>query len=269
MLWDFAEVYPFGKSIGSWDAQLSTVSAALVTLPIDPPACTCSADWTHARPETLFRTGTALLVTDPPYYAQINYADLSDYFYLWIRRAMRGVHPDLFATMATPKDGELVANPARYGGSREIARKEFITGFTEVFQSLKKAVRPDLPMVVVYAHKQDEEMVDGVTSTGWESLLEAVLAAGLGVVRTWPVEAAHSTRQIGQGANALSTYVILICRPRRPRPAGLPTGRGSWTPSSARLPGAIKELGHVPAVDLAQAAIGPGMEVFSGFSRGH
>ena len=99
---------------------------------------------------------------------------------MWMRRAMRGVHPDLFATMATPKEAELTANPARYDGSREDARKEFIRGFTEVFQSLKKAVRPDLPMVVVYAHKQDEEMVDGITSTGWESLLEAVLAAGSG-----------------------------------------------------------------------------------------
>ena len=113
--------------------------------------------------------GSTLLVTDPPYYAQINYADLSDYFYLWIRRAMRGVHPDLFATMATPKEGELVANPVRYDGSPEKARSAFIEGFTEVFSSLKEATRPDLPMVVAYAHKQDEEMVDGVTSTGWES----------------------------------------------------------------------------------------------------
>ena len=110
---------------------------------------------------------------------------------------------------------------------RTKARSAFIKGFTECFPSLKEAVRPDLPMVVAYAHKQDEEMVDGVTSTGWESLLEAVLAAGLGVVRTWPIEAATTTKQISQGANALATYVILICKPRHPgpavyRPAGVP-----------------------------------------------
>jgi putative DNA methylase len=265
MLWDFAEPYPFGKSVGSWTAQLESVIGSLDVLPTSGPvAHVMQADARKAG--DLVPQGTALLVTDPPYYAQINYADLSDYFYLWIRRAMRGVHPDLFATMATPKEGELVANPARYGGSREKARKEFIAGFTEVFKSLTKADRPDLPIVVVYAHKQDEEMVDGIISTGWASLLEAVLAADLGVVRTWPVEAASTTKQIGQGANALSTYVILICRPRRP---DLPSTdrRGFLDALGVRLPGAIKEFGHVPAVDLSQAAIGPGMEVFSGFSQ--
>lgn len=265
MLWDFAETYPFGNSVGSWAAQIESVTGSLAVLPTAAPVARVSQlDARNAG--DLVPQGTALLLTDPPYYAQINYADLSDYFYLWIRRAMRGVHPDLFATMATPKDGELVANPVRYEGSREIARREFIAGFTEVFRSLTKAVRPDLPMVVVYAHKQDEEMVDGVISTGWESLLEAVLAAGLGVVRTWPVESAAANKKISQGANALSTYVILICRPR---PADLPSTdrQGFLNTLSQRLPGAIKELGNVPAVDLAQAAIGPGMEVFSGFAE--
>ena len=268
MLWDFAEVYPFGKSVGSWQAQLNSVIGSLDALPdVDHAAHVFQADARSAG--DLVLVGSALLVTDPPYFAQINYSDLSDYFYIWMRRALRAVHPDLFATMATPKEAELTANPARYDGSKEAARKEFIRGFTEVFQSLKKAARPDLPMVVVYAHKQDEEMVDGITSTGWESLLEAVLAAGLGIVRTWPVESAMTSKQIGQigqGANALSTYVILICRPRQ---ADLPSTdrRGFLDALSTELPSAIKELGHVPAVDLAQAAIGPGMEVFSSFSQ--
>jgi putative DNA methylase len=265
MLWDFAEAYPYGTSIGSWTTQLEAVSAALSALPLDVQTARV-VQMDARKAGNLVQPGTALLVTDPPYYAQINYADLSDYFYLWIRRAMRSVHPDLFATMATPKDEELVANPVRYAGSRKTARKEFIAGFTEVFKSLAKAVRSDLPVIVVYAHKQDEEMVDGVTSTGWESLLEAVLAAGLGVVRTWPVEAATTAKQISQGANALSTYVVLICRPQRPN---LPATdrKGFLDALSAKLPNAIKELGHVPAVDLAQAAIGPGMEVFSEFSQ--
>jgi putative DNA methylase len=265
MLWDFAEVFPFGKSVGSWHAQLNSVIGVLPSLPdVGQAAHVVPADARNAG--DLVPAGTALLVTDPPYFAQINYADLADYFYLWLRRALRSVHPDLFATMATPKAAELTANPARYGGSRETARKEFITGFTAVFTSLKRAARPDLPLVVVYAHKQDEEMVDGIISTGWESLLEAVLTADLGVVRTWPVEATHSTRQISQGANALASYVVLICRPREP---DLPVTdrRGFLDALGAKLPGAIKELGHVAAVDLAQAAIGPGMQVFSGFSQ--
>jgi putative DNA methylase len=265
MLWDFAEAFPFGRSIGSWDTQIAAVSAALPAIPT--PAPEAHVVQMDARVSgQLVRRASTLLVTDPPYYAQINYADLSDYFYLWIRRAMRGIQPDLFATMATPKDGELVANPARYDGSPAKARSAFIKGFTEVFASLKEAVRPDLPMVVAYAHKQDEEMVDGVTSTGWESLLEAILAAGLGVVRTWPIEAATTAKQVSQGANALATYVILICKPR-PQDLPVTDRQGFLDALGERLPDAIMELGNVDMVDLAQAAIGPGMEVFCRFSQ--
>ena len=265
MLWDFAEVYPFGKAAGTWQVQVNAVIKVLPALPSDSqPGHVVQADARKAG--NLVPPASTLLVTDPPYYAQINYADLSDYFYLWIRRAMRGVHPDLFATMATPKEGELVANPARYDGSPEKARSAFIAGFTEVFSSLKEATRPDLPMVVAYAHKQDEEMVDGVTSTGWESLLEAVLRAHLGVVRTWPIEATHATRQISQGANALASYVILICKPRRADLA-VTDRQGFLDALDARLPDAIREFGNVAMVDLAQAAIGPGMEVFCRFSQ--
>ena len=265
MLWDFAEVFPFGKSVGSWQAQIVAVSAALPLIPFPTPE-TRVVQMDARVAGQLVPVASTLLVTDPPYYAQINYADLSDYFYLWIRRAMRGIHTDLFATMATPKEGELVANPARYDGSPEKARSAFIAGFTEVFSSLKEATRPDLPMVVAYAHKQDEAMVDGVTSTGWESLLEAVLAAGLGVVRTWPVEATSTNRQIGQGANALASYVILICKPRRPDLAETDR-QGFLAALDVRLPDAIREFGNVAMVDLAQAAIGPGMEVFCRFSK--
>ena len=265
MLWDFAESYIFGASRGSWQSQIDAAISALHALPdTGLVARVVQADARKAG--GLVSSGSTLLITDPPYYAQINYADLSDYFYLWIRRAMRGVHSDLFATMATPKDGELVANPMRYGGSREKARSSFIKGFTDVFSSLKEATRPDLPMVVAYAHKQDEEMVDGVTSTGWESLLEAVLAAGLGVVRTWPVEATSTNRQISQKANALASYVILICKPRDPSLA-VTDRQGFLDALETRLPEAIREFGNVAMVDLAQAAIGPGMEVFCRFSQ--
>ena len=143
--------------------------------------------------------------------------------------------------MATPKSGELVANPARHGGSVDDARQYFIEGFTEVFSSLQKASRPDLPMLVVYAHKQDERELDGVISTGWEALLEAVLASGLSVVGTWPVEASSATKIIAQGANALASYVILVCRPR-PLTAGAIDRRGLITALRGKLPDALAEV---------------------------
>jgi putative DNA methylase len=265
MLWDFAEAYPFGASVGSWQGQITSVSGALGALPVAAsPAHVVQRDARKA--DDLVSANAALLATDPPYFAQINYADLADYFYLWLRRAMRKEHPDLFKMLATPKAEELTANPDRFGGSRTKAREYFITGFTEVFSSLKAASRPDLPLVVAYAHKQDEHLVDGVSSTGWAALLEAMLAADIGIVRTWPIEATSTTRQVGQGTNALASYVIMICRPR---PADLPSTdrRGFLNALAERLPGAIRELGHISAVDLAQAAIGPGMAVFSSFSK--
>jgi len=267
MLWDFAEAYPFGKSVGSWKAQVDSITGMLAVLPVHAPAGrVVQAD--ARKPESLTAPGVALVVTDPPYFGQINYSDLSDYFYLWLRRALRQVHPDLFATMATPKSGELVANPARHAGSVEAARQYFINGFTEVFASLQKASREDLPMLIVYAHKQDEREQDGLISTGWEALLEAVLASGLSVVGTWPVEASSATKMIAQGANALASYVVLVCRPR-PATAGVTDRRGFITTLRERLPEALRELQRagIAPVDVAQAAIGPGMAVFSRYTR--
>jgi len=267
MLWDFAEAYPFGKSVGSWIAQIDSITGMLASLPASAPAGrVVQAD--ARKPGDLIEPGTALVVTDPPYFGQINYSDLSDYFYLWLRRALRDVYPDLFATMATPKTDELVANPARHNGSTDAARRYFTDGFTEVFMGLQKVSRPDLPMLVVYAHKQDEREEDGLISTGWEALLEAVLAAGLSVVGTWPVEASSATKMIAQGANALASYVILVCRPR-PAMAAAIDRRGFIVALRETLPAELRGLQRagIAPVDVAQAAIGPGMAVFSGRSR--
>ncbi len=267
MLWDFAEAYPFGTSVGSWGAQIDSIAGMLPSLPVGPVVGRMmQAD---ARTVSgLAEPGAALLVTDPPYFGQINYADLSDYFYSWLRRALRRVHPDLFATLATPKTEELVANPVRHNGSMAAARQYFIDGFTEVFSSFQKASRPDLPMLVVYAHKQDEQEDGGVISTGWEALLEAVLASGLSVVGTWPIEASSATKMIGQGANALASYIILVCRPR---PVGVTVTdrRGLIVALREEVPGALTKLQQVgiAPVDLAQASIGPGMAVFSRYGR--
>jgi putative DNA methylase len=267
MLWDFAEAYPFGESVGSWNAQIDSVAGVLPNLPVGKT--TGRVIQADARTiNNLARPGMALVVTDPPYFGQINYADLSDYFYSWLRRALRNVHPDLFATMATPKVEELVANPVRHDGSMAAARQYFIDGFTEVFSSFQKASRPDLPMLVVYAHKQDEQDEDGVISTGWEALLEAVLASGLSVVGTWPIEASSANKMIGQGANALASYIILVCRPR-PVGATATDRRGLIAALREEVPGALTKLQQVgiAPVDLAQASIGPGMAVFSRYGR--
>ncbi|MEV4225367.1 DUF1156 domain-containing protein [Nonomuraea sp. NPDC049725] len=266
MLWDFAEAYPFGKSMGSWSTQINAVIAALRALPYDAqPGKVVQVD--ARRAGELVEPGTALIVTDPPYFGQINYADLSDYFYIWLRRALQAVHPDLFGTIATPKAVELVANPARHDGSKEKAQQYFIDGFTEVFTSLQRASRPDLPIVVAYAAKQDDEEGTGAVSSAWVSLLQAVLASGLGVVGTMPIEATHDSRAIGQGANALASYIILICRQRQAEE--IADKSAFLAELQEELPEAIEDLrkGGVSPLDMGQAAIGPGMRIFSGYKE--
>jgi putative DNA methylase len=262
MLWDFAEAYPFGHSIGSWETQISSVIGLLRTLPSDTaPGRGVQID--ARRAGDLVEPGTALIVTDPPYFGQINYADLSDYFYLWLRRALRNVHPDLFGTIATPKAVELVANPARHDGKKDKAQEYFIEGFTEVFTSLQKASRPDLPIVVAYAAKQDDTDGDGAVSSAWVSMLQAVLDSDLAVVGTMPIESTMSTRQVSQGANALASYIILVCRPRQ---ADDITDKGTFLARlHAELPEAIEALrkGGVSPLDMGQAGIGAGMRIFS------
>lgn len=266
MLWDFAEANPFGSSVGSWKQAVEGMLTALKALPtgVDPGRVVAEDARVAGR---LVAPGTSVVVTDPPYFAQINYSELSDYFYPWLRRALRDVHPDLFATIATPKDAELVANPVRHNNNNEQARNHFISGFTEAFSSLKSASHPSVPIVIVYAHKQEGHRDSGIFSTAWESLLEAVLAAGLGVVATWPIEATAPNRQISQGANSLASYIVMVCRSRNAeltpvrRPDFVRELRDALAPAIREL-----QLAALPAIDLRQAAIGPGMEVFSRFS---
>ncbi|MFF3517828.1 DUF1156 domain-containing protein [Streptomyces sp. NPDC002573] len=266
MLWDFAETNPFGDSVGSWTAQITSILGGLKALPRSVrPGTAVQAD--ARRAGALLPLGSALIATDPPYFAQINYADLSDYFYVWLRRSAGRLHPDLFGTMATPKTEELIANPYRHGGP-EKARQYFIDGFVDVFSSLKQASRTDLPIVVIYAHRQEETKDGELSSSAWDALLEAMVGAGISVVGTWPLHATNSTRQVGQGANALASYIVMICRPRTENAAS--TDRRSFLSALRReLPEALRPLrqSSIPAVDLAQAAIGPGMAIFSRYAK--
>ncbi|MGQ0615463.1 MAG: DUF1156 domain-containing protein [Acidimicrobiia bacterium] len=264
MVWDFAETNPFGGSVGGWLAQLESLSSGLGALPIAEPARVMQSD---ARVGGSLVGTPFLLATDPPYFGQIGYADLSDYFYLWLRRALGAVHRDLFATIATPKANELIAAPHRHGG-KAAATKYFVEGFTEVFGNLRGGARADLPMLVVYAHRQEESSDDGLSSTAWDAMLSAILAAGLRIVGTWPIHATGSSRQIGQGNNALASYVVLVCRPQEQgaKVVDLPTFRSILR---AELPRAIRKLqeGAISSIDLGQATLGPGMAIFSRYGR--
>lgn len=267
MLWDFAEANPFGDSVGALPSVLESMIGGLASLPAgSQSAIVVQADARTAAAKVT--TGSALIATDPPYFAHISYSDLSDYFYVWHRRALREVLPSLYATISTPKDAELIAAPHRYAGDADRALKAFIDGYTEVFADLARASRDDLPMIVVYAHRQEESDGDDLTSAGWDAMLEALLAGGLGVVGTWPIHATRTTRQIGQGSNALASYIVLVCR-RRNIAAGITDRQGLVRALRAELPEAIRALQDADTLpfDLTQAAIGPGMAIFSRFAR--
>lgn len=267
MVWDFAEANPFGGSAGDWLGQLDATLGGLARLGAGTPAQIRQSDARSAH--TLVEAGLALVATDPPYFKQIGYADLSDYFYVWHRRALRSVIPELYGTISTPKNAELIASPYRHDGDASAAYDYYVDGFTETFRNLAAAQRPDLPMVVIYAHRQEESNGDeGLTSSAWDALLEAMLRAGVGVVGTWPIHATSSSRQIGQGTNALASYVVLVCRPRNVD-AGITDRPGFARAMRSELPEALRKLQAASTLpfDLTQAAIGPGMAIFSRFAR--
>lgn len=264
MVWDFAEANPFAGSVGDWLRQVDSVSRALLTMPLGEGK-TFQAD---ARTAASRLEQPILLATDPPYFGQIGYADLSDYFYGWLRRALAAVHPDLFSTVATPKADELIAAPYRHGGDKAEATRFFVKGYTEAFRRLAAAAQPDLPQLVVYAHRQEESTNGSLASTGWDAMLTAILAAGLRIVGTWPVHATTSGRQIGLGTNSLASYVVLVCRPKLANAKTVDRQRFIGA-LHAQLPKAIRKLqeGAISSIDLGQATLGPDMAIFSSFAK--
>jgi putative DNA methylase len=206
--------------------------------------------------------------TDPPYYDNIGYADLSDFFYVWLRRSLKPVFPELFATLAVPKAEELVATPYRHG-SKQKAETFFLDGMTQAMHRLAEQAHPAFPVTIYYAFKQAEsDGADGTTNTGWDTFLAAVIEAGFAISGTWPMRTELSNRMIGSGTNALASSIVLVCRqrppPHPPPPAAIssppsrPNCRRRWHTCSA---------GNIAPVDLAQAAIGPGMAVYTRYAR--
>lgn len=255
MQWDFVEPAPT-SSAGSLTGAVKSITAALG----QAAAGVGIAERRDAR--TSQSPGPALVATDPPYFDAIGYADLSDYFYVWHRRALRHVHPDLYATIAAPKAGELTAVPAHHGNSATAAGSYFIKGFTEAFTHLRASMAPGLPMLVVYASK--EQKGGREEETRWASILTAIVAADMEITGTWPVLGARDTRMIGLDTNSVASYVVMVCRPR---PSG--AGTCSLADLNRTLRRELKPAVHrfqaagILPVDLAQAAMGPGMEVYS------
>ena len=206
---------------------------------------------------------TAVISTDPPYYDNIGYADLSDFFFCWMKPLLRPVYPDLFGVLATPKSEELVATPYRHGG-KEAAESFFLDGMSKAIANMARQSSPDYPATIYYAFKQREIAQEGISSTGWATFLQAVLEAGYAVVGTWPMRTEMANRMIASGTNALANSVVLVCRKREGSAETI--SRAEFIGALKReLPPAIEELqkANISPADMPQSAIGPGMGVFS------
>ena len=261
MTWDFAEGNPFGGSGGGLAGPVNLVSRALEGLSPSAPGMAQSMD---AR----LPSKASVIATDPPYYDNIGYADLSDFFYVWLRRMLSESYPSLFETVLTPKSPELIASPYRHDGSRVEADRYFESGFVQVFSACRDGAHPETPMSLFYAFKQAEVDSDGIGSTGWSTMLEGLAAAGWMVTATWPMRTERGARSVAIGTNSLASSVVLACRPR-PETAGVTDRQGLVRSLREELPLPIRELqkAHIAPVDLRQAAIGPGMAIFSRFAR--
>lgn len=264
MTWDFAECNPLGKSSGDVLTCTNSVSNYLeVATPFaNGTATQCDAQTALAGGESL------VFSTDPPYYDNISYADLSDFFYVWLRRALKPVFPDLFATLTVPKADELVASPNRHGG-KEKAEAFFLEGMTKAMHRLAEQAHPAFPVTIYYAFKQTETGDgEGTTNTGWDTFLDGVVRAGFAITGTWPMRTEGAGRMIASGTNALASSIVLVCRPRAST-APTATRREFVTALKYELPAALVYLqrGNIAPVDLAQAAIGPGMAVYTRYAK--
>lgn len=265
MVWDYAEANPFSDSCGNWTGNSSDwVWKSLLHLPLGgTPGIAQQGD---AAAQEI--SNNKVVSTDPPYYDNIGYADLSDFFYVWMRRSLRNVYPSLFGTMAVPKAEELVATPYRHG-SKEKAETFFMDGMTRAIHNLAEQAHPCFPVSIYYAFKQSETKEGSTTSTGWVTFLEAVIHSGFSIDGTWPVRTEKQGRTIGIGSNALASSIVLVCRKREANAESI-SRRDFQRQLREEMPEALETMiggqtGQTPIapVDLAQAAIGPGMAIFS------
>lgn len=267
MVWDYSEANILCESTGSFAASIENIYKSFgkssVGSPVLQPGFASQQD---AQTQSI--SCAKVVSTDPPYYDNIGYADLSDFFYVWLRKTLRPIFPDLYATLAVPKAEELVATPYRHGGKTE-AENFFLSGMTRAMHNLAESAHPAFPVTIYYAFKQSETKNEvGTSSTGWETFLEAVIQAGFSITGTWPMRTEMSSRMIGAGTNALASSVVLVCR-KRDGDASTVSRREFIRELNAALPDAFDEMTRggvnspVAPVDLSQAIIGPGMAIFS------
>jgi putative DNA methylase len=264
MTWDFVEANAFGKSSG----DVSTCSNVVANF-LDIATPVASGRAIQGDAQTGFGQHRGLVIsTDPPYYDNVGYADLSDFFYVWLRRPLKPIFPGLFSTLTVPKAEELVATPERHGG-KEKAEAFFLDGMTQAMHRLAEQGHPAFPITIYYAFKQAENDGDnGTASTGWETFLAAVIAAGFSISGTWPLRTEGEGRMRGRNSNVLASSIVLVCRPHA-ADAPTATRRDFLTTLKTELPIALAHLqrGNIAPVDLAQAAIGPGMAVYTRYAK--
>lgn len=265
MTWDYAETNPFSTSCGNWSSGITWSRKVLEELPSKPQGYITNQDATK-----LIVKGKRLFSTDPPYYDNIGYADLSDFFYVWLKRSLGSVYPKIFRTIMTPKTDELVATPYRFDGDKERAKVHFEDGFSEAFSAIKRNSDPGYPITIYYAFKQaesgeeDENGESTSASTGWETMLEGLIRNEYSIIGTWPMRSERANRPVATGTNALASSIVIVCRPKE-ETAQLISRKDFMITLRKELPWALGNLteGVIAPVDLAQAAIGPGMAVYS------
>lgn len=274
MTWDYIETNPFSASTGNWVSGVEQAAKGVANTPATTKSFARQADAAAPKnPKVPW-----VVCTDPPYYDNIPYADLSDFFYIWLRRILGAIYPDLLSTLLVPKASELVADPFRHGG-RAGASRFFEGGLKRVFEVVRSESSSEFPFTVFYAFKQQEsedeseaaeagDTTASVASTGWETMLEGLTSSGFSVDGTWPMRTEQPGGLREAGRNSLASSVILVCRPR-PKDAGVASRRDFLAALKRELPEALRNLqkGNIAPVDLAQAAIGPGMAVFSRYAR--
>lgn len=265
MTWDYAEANPFCSSSGSYANMLDWVVRCVRELPTASDAEVGQYD---AQSDCGLRN--IMVSTDPPYYDNIGYADLSDFFYVWMRQSLKDTYPKLFSTMMVPKAEELIATPYRHNGSTAEAKTFFEDGMLATCKQIYKYAREDVPVTIYYAYKQSDTDTDTNTtaSSGWETMLSAIINAGFAITGTWPMRTEMANRSIASGTNALASSIVLVCR-KRPEDAPQTTRRNLIAILRKELRPALRELqrSNIAPVDLAQSAIGPGMGVFSRYRR--
>ncbi|HEY1754440.1 MAG TPA: hypothetical protein VGG72_03525 [Bryobacteraceae bacterium] len=270
MVWDYVETNPFAGAGGDFTGCVSSLCEVLEALLPRKNAVIRQLDAMSLSAEG----PPVVFSTDPPYYDNIGYADLSDFFYVWLRRTLGTMYPEICSTLLVPKKQELVASAHRFGGNKELAQKFFEEGFIRSFGQMRARQDAAYPLTVYYAFKQsesEEEEENGAVaqaSTGWETMLQGLLAGGFQITGTWPLRSELQTRNISRGSNALASSIVLACRPRLDS-APITTRKDFLASLKKELPRALRNLqkGNIAPVDLAQAAIGPGMAVFSRYKK--